>query len=87
MSLKNSLAQKKRWAKISKRKRTEIMRPLAILKNKKMTVAERSEHGRMMVDVKRGIIVPKRKLEDLEEPIRKGRSYKDYLKTSGYKHI
>lgn len=45
---KHSIATKKQWAKLSKKKRAERMKPLKEARWKNISAKKRSEHARMM---------------------------------------
>jgi hypothetical protein len=53
MSEKHALANKRRWSKIPKRKRSKMMRDVAKEKASKMSEKERKEHSLMMNTKKR----------------------------------
>lgn len=53
MSEQHSIAQKKRWSKVSPRVRSKKMSVLALKKQKSMSDKEKREHIRKMVNAKK----------------------------------
>lgn len=47
-----SEAVKKRWAKKTKKQRSEYASKIAKIKSEKMTPAEKSAHGKMMISMR-----------------------------------
>lgn len=54
MSEKNSLANKKRWAKVPKTLRSKKMREIVLIKHKKSTPEEKRAHALKMVKARDG---------------------------------